>query len=535
MPKEKPKRQITLKDYFLIIFLRKRLFLLPFLIIFFTASIGSFFLPKYYRSSALIKMEEQKPINPLIRNEQITSIRKEPTLSERMKTLTQEILSYERLYLLVRELKLYEGSAQDLTSFEGLIKDVRGRISVKMKSPEIFAVSYEDTDPRRAKKGVNTLMTIFIEENREQKKKEARIGVEFARAEAKIYKERLEEAEAKLEEYRKSYALELPGTELDMNVQMLVNFQTELAGVKMDILNIQEKIDKINRQIAGTEPVIISQDMMELNPIVLDLNKQLQQLQSQLETLLIEDPNSEDVYELQRAIDDARDRLQEEIEKHVDAETLSDNPLFYQRLVQKLNDAKEQMKFLKDRETELKMQVDTYEGRMKSLPEQEAQYSRLSRDVELNEQIYKMLKLKEEESRLTAVELERRGINYEWLERGRLPLKPAKPQKLLISIVALLLGVIGGFGCVFIAEFADRSFKNTQDAMEYLDITYLGSVNKIMTESEITKKRRNKRLVGWFVILALIGLIVAGTISTITENLKAQREIAKQEQLLDEQ
>jgi capsular polysaccharide biosynthesis protein len=168
------------------------------------------------------------------------------------------------------------------------------------------------------------------------------------------------------------------------------------------------------------------------------------------------------------------------------------------------------------------------------LPEQEAQYSRLSRDVELNEQIYKMLKLKEEESRLTAIELERRGINYDWLEQGRLPLKPAKPQKLLISVIGVFLGIISGLGCVFIAEFADRSFKNAQDAMNYLDIPYLGYVNKITTEKEISKLRRNKRIVVSLVTVALISLIIAGIMSTISENIKAKEEIIRQEQALNE-
>jgi len=534
MPKSNPKKQVTLKDYFLIIFLRKRLFLLPFLIVFFTASIGSFFLPKYYRSSVLIKMDEQKTINPLVIDKRIISTEKEPTLAQKMKTLNEEILSYERLFILIRELKLYENSAQDLTSFESLIKNVRKRIKIKMKSPEIFAVSYEDENPQVAKEVVNTLMTIFIEDNKEKKKKEAKIGIEFASTEAQIYKERLEKAEKRFETYRKEHTLELPGAEMDMNVQMLVNFQTELASIKMDGLNVQEEMDKVNRQIAGEEPVIISQDLLELNPMVLDLNEGLQILRSQLEALLIEDIDSEKIYETQRAIEDAREKLQQEIQKHVNAETLNDNPLFYQRLVQKLRDAEQAQRRLKDREVELERLVDKYEKRMASLPEQEAEYSRLSRDVELNEQIYRMLKLKEEESRLTAIELERRGINYDWLEKGRLPLKPAKPQKLLISIVAIFLGGMCGLGCVFVAEFADRSFKNAQDAMEYLEIPYLGCVNKITTEEELSRIRRGKRVIASFVTVALISLIVAGIMSTVRENLKAKEEIARQEQALDE-
>ena len=529
MPKTNSKKQVTLKDYFLIIFLRKRLFLLPFFIVFFTASIGSFFLPKHYESSAIIKVEEREPINPLVTRQRIIQAKEDATLVEKMKTLNEEILSYERLYLLIKELKLYDSYAG--SSFESLIISIRKRVRIRMKSPEIFMVSFEDEDPQQAMEIVNTLMNIFIEESKEKKKKDARVGVEYASAEAKIYKERLEKAEKCFETYRQEHTLELPGTELDMNVQMLITFQVQLAGIKMDMLHIQEEIDRVNRQISGKEPVIISHDLLELNPIVLDLNDKLQQLQSQLENLLIIDPNSEDVYEIQRAIEDAREKLQQEIQKHVNAETQSENPLFYQRLVQKLRDAEQTMQRLRDREIELQRLVNKYEARIASLPEQEAEYSKLSRDVELNDQIYKMLKIKEEESRLTAVELEKRGINYELFSKGRLPLKPSKPQKLLITIVALFLGFMSGFGCVFVAELTDRTFKNAQEAIEHLDIPYLGSVNRITTEKELTRIRRNKKILFILIVIALLSLITAGTITTITENIKVAEQIAKQEGL----
>lgn len=530
MADEIQKNNVTLKDYLLIIFARRKFFLIPFLIIFFTASIGSFFLPKYYKSTAIIKVEEQKPINPLVERERYIPASEEITLTKRIKTLTEEILSYERLLTLIRNTGL-DRRITDVASFEDMIKGLRQRVEIKMKSPDIFSVAYEDKDPKMAEKVVNTLIYIFIEENKEEKKEEARIGVDYAENQAKLYKQKLEEAEETLQDFREKHSLQLPGKELDMNVQMLVNFQTDLARVRMDILNLQDEMDKIERQLAGEQAVIISENMTDLNPIVVDLNNQLQDIKRQLDVLLLEDPNSEDVYELQLALEDTRQRLQDEIEKHVDAETINTNPLFYQRLKNRLDNARQRMKELTDREKELMQLVNLYEGRMKTLPEQEAEYSRLSRDVEVNEQIYKMLKLKAEESRLTAKELEQRGIDYELIENGRLPLKPSKPQKLLIAVVALLLGTIGGVGSVFIAEFADRSFKNTEDALGYMKVPYLGSVSRIVTQQEIRRARIKRVLFNTLMVILTLGIIAAGIITTYQENKKASEKLKEQEKL----
>ena len=530
LSKDTQKTQVTLKDYLLIIFSRRKFFLLPFMIIFFTASLGSFFLPKYYRSGVLVKVEEKKIVNPLAIEERLRRPVKEITVAERLKTLTEEILSYPRLIKLIKEETLAKGIGGGLASLESLIKDIRKRVTIRMKSPDVFAIYYEDKDPKKARDVVNTLVRIFIEENIEKKKKEAMVGVDYAESQAEIYKERLIEAESKLKEFREKHSLQLPGQEVDMNVRMLVNFQTALAQVKMDINAVEDDIRKLKRQLSGKEPVIISDEMLDLNPIVGELNRKLEDLKLELDTLLMEDPESEKVYEIQQSIEETRERLQQEIEKTVDAETIVSDPLFYQRLRQRLKDAEERLSKLEDRKKELQYYVKIYEDRLGSLPEQEAEYSRLMRDVELNNEIYKMLKLKAEESRLTAKELEKIGINYELLEKGRLPLRPSKPQKLLITLVSLLLGIISGFGCVFIVEFSDHSFKNPEDAISYLSLPFLGSVPKIMTKDELLKRKRNQRSIVILFIALTLTLIVAGVISTYIQEKRASEIIAQEEE-----
>lgn len=533
MPKLTQKSQVNIRDYLLIIFLRKKFFLLPFMIVFFTASLGSFFLPKYYRASVLIKVEEKKPINPLAIDERLYKAQIETTLMERMKTLTEEILSYDKLYTLIKDADLFESNESEAVAFESLMKDLRKRIRVRMVSPDIFTVYYEDKGPLKAERVLNRLMDIFIEENKEKKKKEANVGVSYALSQAEIYKRKLDEAEKKLQEFREEHAMELPGSDTDINVQMLINFQIQLSSAVMDINSLKEKINKISRQLSGEEPVIISEDMLDLNPIVTQLNSELQELQLTLDEFLMKDPESEKIYELEKTIEDKRQRLQRETKKNVNAETITNDPLFYQRLRQRLNNAQANMDDLKDRERELQAQIKIYEDRMKSLPEQESEYSRLSRDVEVNDQIYKMLNLKAEESRLTAEELEERGINYEIFgeEGAKASLKPAKPQKLLMSLVALLLGFISGIGCVFIAEFADSSFKNTEDAISFLNLPCLGSVSKIMTEEELLKRKRSKKNFTVLFIILILALIITALASIYIEEKKSLAIIAQQEEI----
>lgn len=515
------KIQGSLRDYLQLIFQRRWFFLMPFVIVFFTATIGSFFLPKYYKSSILILVEEEKPVNPLVRELTYVTPGPQPSLVEQLKTLTEKILSYPHLITLVRRLGVDKGIA-DTVAYEKMILGIRKRTSVKMKAPDVFQISYEDKNPILARRLVDTLMQIFIDESVSKKTREAEVAIKFAEEQAQIYKKKLEESERALYEYRSKYALQLPGKDEDLNVAMLTNYQTALTTVEMNIKEAENKIELFKRQLAGQEAVIISSEMIDLNPSVVRLNTKLQELQAKLDNLMATDPNLPEIMDIQIEMEDIREKLRLETEKIVDSETAQTAPLFYQRLEQKLKDAQREADDLKQRKKNLEKLVNEYEAKIETLPEQARELARLTRDSEVNENIYKMLLLKVEENRLTAEEVKEKGTKYTILETARLPLKPSKPDILITGIVAFILGVLSGFGCVFLAEFADHSFRGVEDARAFLDLPILGGISDIADAGAMSAARARQRTVAILVILLFIVLFA---VAAITSNIKQSKVI----------
>ncbi len=522
--------QASLKDYLRIIFHRKWFFLIPFLVVFTTATIGSSFLTRYYESSILILVEEEEIINPLVPYQERLILRpqKEGTLVEKLRTLTEQILSYPQLINLVNTLGLSKGIA-DPIAYEKLIIGIRKRTEVTMRAPDVFEISYEDKDPIMAQKIINTLIDLFIKESLQKKTDSALIGVKFAEEQAKIYKKQLEKAERTLYEFREKYALELPGEAVDMNTQFLINYQTSHTSIELSLKEAKEELSRINRQLSGHEPVIISQDLIALNPDVNRLTLELSNLQAELDTKMVEDPDDPDISLIIAKIEEVREKLRLESKKVIDADTALNAPLFYQRLEQKQKDARQEVDELEARRKRLGGLVDEYEAKIGSLPEQERVYAELTRDVRVNQNIYEMLRMKVEESRLTAVELKDKGTRYEILEEGRLPLRPSKPKRLLTSIVAFVIGILSGFGCVFLAEFADHSFRGVEDVKQYLDLPILGSISRIVSAQEIRRQRvRNARLT-WIFIIFLIILIIFAAIYSNTQEEKIKEKLIRQQ------
>jgi len=529
--------QGSLRDYLQIIFHRKWLFLMPFIIVFFTASIGSFFLPKYYKSSILVLVEEEKSVNPLATKEPtyVSVTGQPPTLAEQLKTLTEKILSYPHLLVLAKTLSLDKGIT-DQAAYEKLLLGIRNRSDVRMRSPDVFQISYEDKDPVASRDVVRTLIKIFIDENKSKKTEQAETAIKFAEEQAQLYKKKLEESEKALSEFRAQYPMQLPGAELDYNVSMLTTYQTSLTSIQMSIKEAQNKIDLTKRQLSGREPVIITSETIDLNPAVSRLNSRLQELQSKLDELMVKEPDSSDIASSQVEIEDVREQLRLETEKLVGSDTAQTAPLFYKRLEQKLKDAQKESDELKVRENNLQNLVKEYEKRIETLPEQERKLALLTRDTEVNENVYKMLVLKVEENKLAAAEVEEKGTKYTILDDARIPLKPSKPEILLIGIVAFVLGALSGFGCVFLAEFADHSFRGVEDAKAFLKFEILGGVAAIVDRSEISSRRNKQRAMAVsIVILYIVFFAIAAASSNIRQEEVKKRviEIANKEKAIE--
>ncbi len=518
--------QGSIRDYLQIIFHRKWFFMLPFVIVFFTASIGSFFLPKYYRSSVLILVEEEKPVNPLATKEPVytSATGQPPTLAEQLKTLTEKILSYPHLLTLVRTLGLDKG-VTDQVMYEKMLMGIRKRSEVKMRSPEVFQVSYEDKDPIAARNVTKTIIEIFIDENKTKKTTQAATAIKFAEEQAKVYKKKLEESEKKLFDFRAQYPMQLPGKELDYNVSMLTSYQTSLTAVEMNLKESERKLDLLKRQMSGRDPVIISEELMELNPAVSRLNSQLQSLQSQYDQMMAEKPESSDLASLQVQMEDVRENLRLETEKMVDSDTSTTAPLFFQRLSQKVKDAEKEVNDLKKRREQLLKLVKEYESKIQTLPEQERELALLTRDTEVNENVYKMLMLKIEENRLASAEAQEKSTKYTVIDEPRLPLKPSKPEVLIIGIVAFLLGVISGFGCVFLAEFADHSFRGVEDARPFLKHEIFGGISAIVDKNEAAAKAAKQRGLAIFLIVLYVTLFTIAAISYNVSQDEVRRKV----------
>ncbi|MEA3369482.1 MAG: XrtA system polysaccharide chain length determinant [Candidatus Ratteibacteria bacterium] len=501
--------KVSLKDYVQVIFRRRWLFIIPFITVFATATLGSFLLPRVYHSYTTILVTEERIISPLIGDLAVST-----AVKERLNALTEEILSWNSLVELVKKVGLAE-KVKSQPEFENLLLGIRKKVKVDMKGHDIIQISYLGENPRQVQQVAAVLTNIFIERNIQSITEEASSAIQFIENQLAIYKKKLEGSERALKEFKEKYQAELPG-ELNVNLGRLVDFQSELLKVNLDLEDAMRTKRLLERQLSGEEQIVIAEVTRIQNPLVAQLTEHLVGLKMQLNTLMVDARETHPlVQELRREIDDIETQITLEKEKTISEETSALNPV-YQELEQQFRTVELKIDSLESRQQALKALEEDYQARVQSIPAQEQQLAELTRDTRVNEGIYSMLLQRLEAAKISQrLETSEKGTKFKVLNEARLSLKPIKPNKIKISFLGLFVGTLLGFAAVFVREFTDHSISSIEDAKVLLDLPVLASIPRIFTPREIQSQRLKQGLLLTVVGLIFFAIIVVVILSKI--------------------
>jgi len=143
----------------------------------------------------------------------------------------------------------------------------------------------------------------------------------------------------------------------------------------------------------------------------------------------------------------------------------------------------------------------------------------MARDVQVNENIYNVLLQRLETAKITQrLQSSKEGTRYTVLDPPRIPLKPFKPNKVLIAFIGLFFGLILGVGLVIGAEFFDKSFLDVEEAKNFLGVPLLGAISKINTVDSVRREKEKQRWI--YTITVVAGVFVLVMTITIANLMK---------------
>ena len=133
-----------------------------------------------------------------------------------------------------------------------------------------------------------------------------------------------------------------------------------------------------------------------------------------------------------------------------------------------------------------------------------------AQDQGVTQKLYNELLTRLETAKITQrLEASREGTRYTILDPARLPLKPSKPNKMMLLFLGLVIGAGVGVGLIFLAELFDHSFLGIDEARAFLELPIFGAVSKIVTQEDLrVQKMHNVKMTTISAVVGVVLLII---------------------------
>jgi polysaccharide chain length determinant protein (PEP-CTERM system associated) len=457
---------------------------------------GIAFLPDQYRATTTILVDPQQ-----IPDRYVTAtVSSDP--SERLNTITQQVLSGSRLGQIIDEMNLYADSKGKPR--EDVIENMRRHITLQVKQGSAqglssFTITYESGSASVAAKVANRLAASFIEWNLRNREQLAEDTTRFISSQLDEAKQNLQSQEAKLREFKMEHIGQMP-EQVPANLQTLTRLQTVLQ-TNSDALNRLEQDKQLLSRLPDPAPAVPAQ-MTERQRLELEQRT----LTSQVWDLKKKYTDSHpDVIAAETRLKQVQDQLKS---APSDPAAVKDTSATAVRI--ELIEKEEQRLAKQNRDVE--SQIAIYQGKVDSVPLREQELSELTRDYEISKEQYKSL-LEKTFSAEMATDLEKRqqGERFNILDPARPPDHPFKPNRLNLMMAALAAAFFFSVALVIVQDNINGAIKSERELKDLLParVMFLGSVPTIEIRAE---QRRKAWLRTVAVAVSVLGCLIVAVI-----------------------
>jgi polysaccharide chain length determinant protein (PEP-CTERM system associated) len=463
---------------------------------------------KTYEASSLILVQAQRVPTNYIRSV-VTS-----TISQRISTISQQIMSRSNLEKIIDQFGLFENSER--MYLEDKIESMRKKINVRIErarqGTEAFTISFKGNDPQRVMRVANTLASYFMDENLKVREAQAIGTSEFLESELEKTRKQLEGRELTLANYRAKYLGGLPD-ELDSNLRTLDRLQLQVVEKNTMLRELRSSLNMLETQIAQSKEMASQTmgdpfggfDFEEEDSFGGSENEtKLAAAQEQYENLLLKYKEKHpDVAKLKKIIENLEKNIaeeQKEAEAIVPEDELSEpesldmgampNFAAMQQDVQ-LKQIKTEIQKLQSDILKIEARMKLYQQRVENTPKRELELQSLKRDYSNIQNVFNSLLDRKLEAELSVnMEKKQKGEQFRILDHARLPEKPITPNVKLLFLFSIASGFGIGGGIVFLREIFGLSIIRREEQIEReLGLTILATIPLLQKPSDKIRQK----------------------------------------------
>lgn len=337
----------------------------------------------------------------------------------------------------------------------------------------LFELTAAPSNPHLAALIANTAASVFVDYSRKARQGEEGTAAEFVSESLERVRGELAAARARLDDFRKVANAASLDEELSLKLEKMLKFEADLAEARKDLQETDAEIAGLRGRIEEQSAEVHSSTTMEKNPVLQELQRELARDQVELATLESTYTDAHPrVRSLKEKISETRARIDAEASQVRASDTVVINPI-HQDLSRRLLERAAQRDSIAARIRALEPTLGGYQGEIDRLAGHKSELARLTLDVRVLEDSYKLVSREYEENRLAAAQA---ISEIRVLHPAVAPVYPAGPIKVYYAGAGLGTGLLLGIAFLLIGEYVDRRIRTREDLEELLDVPVLATV-----------------------------------------------------------
>ncbi|MCU7491703.1 MAG: polysaccharide biosynthesis tyrosine autokinase [Ignavibacteria bacterium] len=344
---------------------------------------------------------------------------------------------------------------------------------------DIVEISVESPSPYEASLITNEYAKAYKDYNLQNSRMQLTQVKEFLLGQRKEKQDELLKSEESLRQYQQAGGIVALDEQAKALIEQLSKFDADKNAADIDMKVSEKNLSKYRDELKKQDPRLADYvESFVAEPYVKALQEQIAKIEIQKAIAL----SSKDAGAVDKKTLNEYDAKIKYLKSQVEqkkatykAGILASSPEEVKLLTKSVIEEEVKSQAAKSSYQELSKIVGNYEKKFNSLPSATIEYARRERERAALEKLYLLVEEKYQESMIN--EQSKPG-NVLIVDPGRIPEKPAKPNRPLIVLIGLVLGVGMGVGFAFVRNYFDNTIKTPED-IERRNVNVLAWIPKI--------------------------------------------------------
>lgn len=496
-------------------------------------AVMSFNVPDRYQASARIFVDTQSILKPLM-----SGLTVQPNIDQQVAMLSRTLISRPNIEKLVRMADL-DLKSESRAQQDALVDRLMRSISVQSTGRDnLYTLSYAESDKEKAKRVVQSMVSIFVESSLGTSRKDTDAAKVFIDEQIKSHEAQLEAAETRLKEFRLRNIDMQVGDGRDSASRLAESIQA-LESAKLQLREAEQSRDAAKRQLdlerAGTPADNVVQSLLQessVNVSTPEIDARLEAQKRNLDGLMQRYTEQHpDVISTRRLIAELQKQKSREVaelrkaalsQPSVSGVGSGGASLAAQELARAVATSEIQVAALKARVAEFQNRATAARASTRTSPQIEAEAAQLNRDYGVIKRNYETLVTRRQSAVMSGdLDMASGVVDFRLIDPPRVSPKPVSPNRILLLLTALGAAVGAGLAVTLAVSQLRPVFDDVHQLRDRTNIPILGVVSMILRDDD-RRRERNSRMRFFF---GAGGLFASYLVAVVTVSILSARQV----------